>query len=222
MTYITTRTTESPSVLASLRGLAPERALAHDEALRVAELQANRLLGHFDVQATAVPEELITELPRIRVVRELLPVSGSAHWANGYWLISLNAAEPHVRQRFSLMHEFKHVLDHTRRHFPYYDRAWLSQAEQAERVADYFAACVLMPKKVVKSLWCSGQQDIPALAAKLQVSVPALRYRLAYLGLTEPASRCEQRSPLRPLPRRRAERTYFRPAVLVPALGGVA
>ena len=41
-------------------------------------------------------------------------------------------------------------------------------------MADYFAACLLMPKRVVKRLWCSGYQDLPSLAARLQVSVPAL------------------------------------------------
>jgi Zn-dependent peptidase ImmA (M78 family) len=164
-------------VLASLRGLIPNRPLTIGESLRTAELQANHLLRYFQVSSSSVPEEIVSELPRIRVVRDSLPVSGSAHWNGRYWVITINADEPYVRQRFSLMHEFKHVLDHTRRHLPYYEESALTHGEQAERIADYFAACVLMPKKVVTRLWCSGQQDIPALAAKLQVSVPALRYR---------------------------------------------
>src|SRR5581483_10480266 len=98
------------SVLASLRALVPKRPLAPYEALRIAELQANKLLEHFDVSTVALPEEIISELPRIRVIREPLPVSGSAHWARGYWLITVNSQEPTGRQRFSLVHEFKHVL----------------------------------------------------------------------------------------------------------------
>ena len=59
-----------------------------------------------------MPENAIATLPRIQVDRlSPIPVSGSAHWAKGRWVIVLNGAEPLVRQRFSLAHEFKHVLD---------------------------------------------------------------------------------------------------------------
>jgi hypothetical protein len=193
MTHLTTRKTER-SVLASLRALVPKRPLTGHEALRVAELQANKLLEHFDITTNAVPEEIISELPRIRITREPLPVSGSAHWASGYWLITLNSQEPTSRQRFSLVHEFKHVLDHTTKHFLYRDRAFQNAHQQAERVADYFAACLLMPKKTVVRLWCQGEQNTIVLAEKLQVSPAALRYRLDQLGLTERPARCEWRT----------------------------
>jgi Zn-dependent peptidase ImmA (M78 family) len=182
------------SVLALMRALVPSRPLTPSEALRIAELQANRLLHHFDIETIAVPEEIVSELPRVRVVREIgLPVSGAAHWNGRYWVITLNADEPAFRQRFSLMHEFKHVLDHTTRDFLYHDRAFQTAEQQAERVADYFAACVLMPKRVVKRLWCQGNQNLLELANMLFVSTRALRFRLDQLGLIEPAPRCEGR-----------------------------
>src|SRR2546423_1441838 len=109
----TTRRPQNLSVLASLRALVPPRPLYPREALNIAQLQASHLLGHFDIQSHAVPEEIVSELPRIQVLRESLPVSGSAHWNGRYWIITINGDEPPVRQRFSLMHEFKHVLDHT-------------------------------------------------------------------------------------------------------------
>jgi Zn-dependent peptidase ImmA (M78 family) len=122
---------------------------------------------------------------RTIVVREPgLPVSGAAHWNGRYWIITLNADEPFVRQRFSLMHEFKHVLDHTTRS--------LTPSDQAERVADYFAACLLMPKKVVTRLWCQGNQNIANLAETISVSPRALRFRLDQLGLTERSASGEQ------------------------------
>jgi len=183
-----------PSVLALMRALVPSRPLTPNEALRIAELQANHLLHHFEIETNAVPEEIVSELPRIRVVRENgLPVSGAAHWNGRYWIITLNADEPTFRQRFSLMHEFKHVLDHTTRDFLYHDRAFQTAEQQAERVADYFAACVLMPKRVVKRLWCQGNQNLVELAEMLFVSTRALRFRLDQLGLIEPAARCEGR-----------------------------
>src|SRR6266498_2033337 len=62
--------TREHSVLAMLRALVPQRQLTPSETLRVAELQANRLLRHFRIETSSVPEEIVSELPRIRVVRE--------------------------------------------------------------------------------------------------------------------------------------------------------
>jgi Zn-dependent peptidase ImmA (M78 family) len=178
------------SVLAKLRALVPQRALTAGEALRIAELQTHHLLREFRIDSEAVPEEIVSELPRIRVVREDgLPVSGAAHWNGHYWLITVNADEPIYRQRFSVMHEFKHIVDHTTKEFLYHDRPHQTAEEQAERVSDYFAACVLMPKVAVTRRWCGGQQNIGALANSLRVSGAALRYRLDQLGLTEPERR---------------------------------
>lgn len=179
------------SVLAELRALVPNRPLTPSETLRIAELQANHLLRRFEIDTDAVPEEIISELPRIQVVQERqLPVSGAAHWNGRYWVITISADEPTFRQRFSLMHEFKHVLDHTTKQFLYRDRPFQTAAQQAERVADYFAACLLMPKKVVKRLWYQGNQNITGLAAALRVSPQAARFRVDQLGLTEPPRRC--------------------------------
>jgi Zn-dependent peptidase ImmA (M78 family) len=179
------------SVLAFLRALVPSRPLTPSEGLRLAELQANHLLHHFEIETNAVPEQIISELPRIRVIREDgLPVSGAAHWNGRYWIITVNADEPMFRQRFSVMHEFKHVLDHTTKQFLYHDRPFHTADEQAERVADYFAACLLMPKRVVKRLWCQGNQNMTELAKMLFVSNRALHYRLDQLGLLEPPTRC--------------------------------
>lgn len=179
------------SVLALLRSLVPNRTLTPSETFRIAELQANHLLHHFEIETNAVPEEIISELPRIRVVREAaLPVSGATHWNGRCWVISLNADEPRYRQRFTLMHEFKHVLDHSTKGFLYHDRLFQTADKQAERVADYFAACVLMPKRVVKRLWCQGNQNLVELAETLCVSTRALRIRLEQLGLTDTPQRC--------------------------------
>lgn len=188
-----------PSVLAMLRALVPRRPLTPSEALRIAELQANHLLRHFRIETSTVPEEIVSELPRIRVVREDgLAVSGAVHWNGRHWIITINADEAIFRQRFSVMHEFKHVLDHTTKHFLYHDRPFQTAADQAERVADYFAACLLMPKRVVKRLWCQGNQNIVRLAETLYVSPRALRFRLDQLGLTEPPKRCHSARYRRP------------------------
>ncbi len=198
-----TTTQTERSVLAHLRGLVPRRPLSSYEALRIAELQANRLLEHFQIPSGPVPSEIVSELPRIKVVRETnLPISGAAHWDGRNWLITLSADEHPLRQRFSLMHEFKHVIDHTTKHYMYRDTTFQTAAVQAERVADYFAACLLMPKRVVKGFWFQPQQSIDGLAARLRVSPAALRYRLDQLGLTERPPRCSRRFQTVPRPSR--------------------
>lgn len=186
-----TNTNNEGSTLAALRALVPRRRLSNGESLRIAELQANRLLEHFAIDDDRVPSEIVTEFPRIEVRYERhLPVSGSTHWENGRWIITLNLDEPWVRRRFSLMHEFKHILDHTTKQYLYDDTHDVRAADRAERAADHFAACVLMPKRPIKSAWFTNGQHLLETARRLGVSTRALSVRLYYLGLAPDTNRC--------------------------------
>jgi hypothetical protein len=186
-------TTNPRSVLFQLRQLTPRRPLSHGEALRIAELQANRLLEAAGIDSPGTPSELIAGLPFVEVVlRDDLPVSGLTDWYKPRWLILLNGLEPEVRRRFSLMHEFKHILDH-----PYidflYPGTWSNDSERrGELVADYFAACLLMPKRLVKRSFGQGHQQLTELAAEFGVSTVAMNFRLQQLGLLERVQRCER------------------------------
>lgn len=194
-------TTTNESVLRSMRALVPRRRLTHGESLRIAELQANRLLELFQIPGPRVPNELITELPRIEVHYEAdLPVSGSAHWEGARWIITLNGSESYARRRFSLMHEFKHVLDHTTKQYLYGDVTNdPDAASRSERVADHFAACLLMPKRWMKSQWFASGQKLVPLSLQVGVSTRALSIRLWYLGLAPETARCAGRSlPVKP------------------------
>lgn len=173
--------------ITELRALTPERPLSIEESLRVAELQATHLLRLMHVTAAPVEDGVVTELPRVRVREEAgLPVSGSSHWVAGVWVITVNRDEPPLRRRFTAAHELKHALDAPFIHFLYPAEAGLSSAKRAERVADYFAACVLMPRPWVKRVFGQGIHDVEALASRFQVSAAAMRYRLDQLGLSEP------------------------------------
>lgn len=172
---------KAPSVLQCLRHLTPQRVIGLPEALIVAEHQAVTLLRLQDMTSPAVPTEVITELPRM-TVRSVgdIPVSGSAYWDGRRWILTVNAEEPRVRQRFSLFHEFKHVIDHPTRQ--------LLPAGQHEVVADFFAASVLMPRMWVKRAWFGGMQDLAELARHFEVSERAMSLRLSYLGLSPSTS----------------------------------
>lgn len=180
------------SLLHDLRRLMPNRALSLAESRRVAELQANRLLEWRGVEMPPVPGNFVSQLPRIVV--ELMPLkksSGRTEWKDGLWEIHLRDDEPVVRQRFSAAHELKHVIDHGKAKLAYPPIYDLSSKEREEKVADYFAACLLMPKRWVKSLWGKGVQDVATLAKMFDVSRQAMRIRLEQLQLIQPVPRCE-------------------------------
>lgn len=201
----TSRQARAPErgVLAVLRGLAPRRRLSDQEGRIIAELQANRLLELAGRPQPAMPIELITELPRIAVRYDAdLPASGMAQWSSGRWLIALNGSEPPTRLRFSLGHEFKHVIDHRHVELLY------SSQQQAEAVADHFSACLWMPKRELTSAFTAGMQSVTDLALLFAVSPQAMARRLTCLGLRLP----EPRAPLGPVPTpARQRRRYLRP-----------
>jgi hypothetical protein len=172
------------AVLAVLRAKAPRRALDPAEAAQVAERQATTLLELAGLNRPPVPASLIAELPRVLVRTDPdLPVSGCTSWQAGRWLIVLNGSEPLVRQRFSLAHELKHCVDHRYGTELYIDRPGLSAHAQAELAADYFAACLLMPRRWVQRAWADGVQRVSELARLFAVSKPAMTRRLEHLGL---------------------------------------
>lgn len=182
------------SVVAVLRSLVPSRALSYEDSLRLAERQAARLLQMAGISEPPVPEALVASLPRIQVERlRHIPVSGSTHWVRGHWLIVLNAGERQTRQRYSLMHEFKHVLDN-----PFVDTLYralpgLTSHARAELVCDYFAASVLMPRPWVRRAWGTRGQDISVLARRFKVSRTAMQLRLVQMGLIDPPRRTARR-----------------------------
>src|SRR4051794_26579441 len=178
------------AVLAVLRSKAPRRVLDPAEAAQIAEWQATALLELAGLSEPPTPASLISELPRVLVRTDVdLPVSGCTSWTAGRWLIVLNGAEPLVRQRFSLAHEFKHAIDHRYRDVLYVDRPKLTAYAQAEQAADYFAACLLMPRRWVKQAWADGHQRVSDLSELFEVSAPAMSRRLGHLGLwTEPCT----------------------------------
>lgn len=178
------------SVLASLRGMFPERGLDFSDALRLAELQATRLLELSYIETMPVPHQIVSELPRIRVESRELPTSGLSYWNGNAWVICLNRREPATRQRFTLLHEFKHIIDHGRTSTLYHRTYRRTAEQQAERTADYFAGCVLMPRKELKRAWGQGIQRLRDLARYFDVSERAIEVRLAQVGLTDATARC--------------------------------
>lgn len=174
------------AILQRLRKLVPVRRLAYYEQLVLAERQATELRSLLrQTDAAAELGWLVDGFDTIEVVIEPLwrmdKLSGFSKWADGRWLIGVNKSHTQARRRFTLAHEFKHVLDADRDKITYQGLT----ADQRERVADYFAACYLMPKLSLRRAWTRGLQDPEALAGLFKVSRQAMDKRLRYLGYIE-------------------------------------
>lgn len=180
--------------IARLRALVPRRALGIREAESIAERQANRLRSELGVLGPVITENDLAAMTWLTVTRrEGFPTSGMATKTDFGWIIVLNAEEAIVRQRFSLAHEIKHVLDDgliDLRGGLYRAARGYSAEERAERVCDRFAAALLMPKVLLRADWSDGLQDIAKLAKRYHVSRAAMNVRLSQLGLIEATPRC--------------------------------
>jgi len=195
--------TDTPSLLTRLRDLAPKRPLSLFEALRLAELQANRLLELRNVTRLPVRSEIVSSLPRICVEYDFdMPdhAAGASIWdtSRKTWVITLNPAHPDTRQHFTLLHEYKHILDHGQPGLRGDVSGRYYGLTPTEYVADYFAGCVLMPKRLVKSVWVKGVQRPRDLALVFDVSEAAISVRLRQIGLTTPSQRCAAAAPTEP------------------------
>ncbi len=175
------------STITRLRDLVPLRRLSTQEALRVAEAQADRLLRLSGVTGPPLAEDVIAGMPRIQIER-VAPASALAatQWSHGRWLIIINGAVSRGRQRWSLAHELKHILDH-----PFvtilYPRG---STEPAEQACDYFAGCLLMPRRWLRRAWFQNVRDGRTLARLFGVTPEAVKVRLLQVGLIEPTALC--------------------------------
>lgn len=201
-----------PSILASLRALTPHRDCGYDEAIQLAEMQARKLMD-LVADPTGIYEHHINDLPRIVVHHDDLDVvSGMSHWNGQQWIITIKRSDPLVRQRFTLLHEFKHIIDHGSTAKLYRGNSKHTADEQAERAADYFAGCVLVGRRELKSVWGQGMQREDDLAAHFGVSIPAIQVRLAQTGLNVVTDRIPTKRCARPVRTPIGARQRFRTA----------
>lgn len=169
-----------------------------------------RLRELLAITTPALPLDFVPELPKVSV--KVVPAhqlgettSGLTTRDNGQYLILVNKNRPRSHRRFTLCHELKHVID-----YPYAPiwHAGLSYGDadskdyRIERIADHFAAHLLMPTPLVKRAWVQGIQEPRALSDVFEMSPEAMRIRLDNLGLTDdddlPAATYFRRSVIRP------------------------
>lgn len=184
---------DQQSVLQQLRALVPDRRVSHLESLRIAERQAQALREILHVDSDYIDTDAIASIARIQIdLVPDIPLSGASFWSNGTWHIHVRADEPVVHRRFTVLHELKHILDHHVQQHVYDERAFVCYGER-ELIADYFAACVLVPEDRLRAAY-QEHQDHRTLSWLFGVSVRRILHRLSEIDLTETIEAIPERS----------------------------
>jgi Zn-dependent peptidase ImmA (M78 family) len=187
-----TEVSSERTVIEQVRDLMPRRPLSLTEAYSVAERQAYKLLELLEITAPQVTYDKLLQLPNLEIELEpsyLMPhFAGVSHFSKGHWVIFVDKNDILGRRRFTLAHEFKHVIDHPLDRLVYQRLGYGDDERQqahVEALCQHFAACFLMPKTWVKNSYANGVQDIYNLATLFQVSVSAMEVRLRQMGLLD-------------------------------------
>lgn len=178
-------------LITELRSAMPKRPMTYGLLLQATRLQAWKLrqlktaADELDINLVWLLRQQAVPVNRVPSY-QLTGESGLTTDAiSGRLEVYVNANEPLVRQRFTLLHEFKHVLDFADADVLY---ARLGsgnvkrQKQQIEQLANEFAGNVLMPTMLVKRAWFAVQ-DIDELGRLFNVSPEAMTTRLEKLGL---------------------------------------
>lgn len=104
---------------------------------------------------------------------------GALFLLRGRTYVLLSTRQSPERARFTLAHELGHLLLMPRAASLCYAP---HRRDAEERVADRFAAALLMPRELVQYYWTRGEA-FTSLAARFGVSYTAMHKRLAELGL---------------------------------------
>lgn len=178
------------SIIRDLRSIRPMRPYADkNEAFAVAEEQASELLKFFAIAEPEVDVSLITQLPRIEVEVDAdlseYGLYGMTTWGHGRWQMRISKGARVATRRFTLAHEFKHILDDPAVDSAYrnlgideYDRKAIT-----EEVCEHFADCFLMPRLMVARAVRSDVRNVARLAAVFGVLQSDMDRRLQDLGL---------------------------------------
>lgn len=193
------------TLLTELRDMIPGHLGSEKQASALAERLALRMRQRLDLDEDyPFPSSAIDRLPRIEVLTKLdltdpngNTQSGLSGWdpKRRIWVIAINGSEYPLRQRFSLMHEYAHVVLGQATRTPSQLERFLpgvgtyTSSERLENLCDRFAANLLMPRPLMKRAWSAGHQDVRTLSRLFGVSKMAMRHRLHDLGFVEPVRR---------------------------------
>lgn len=178
------------------RALGLTRQSRFEDAMEAGERFAAELdLG--DVPAERLVEVMERELGILVLMvdaKGFEGISGAACRLPELDVVLINRNEPAARRHFDLAHELFHILTWDAMPPEYAEEAREAGGTRLEQLANSFAGAVLVPRDILARAgeW-SGLSDedlivkLKAVAAELQVSASALKWRLVALGKLKPA-----------------------------------
>jgi hypothetical protein len=152
---------------------------------QLVERLANKYIEKSNVTQPPVPTEIIDVFDIDRPV-EIRPVSlkayqGAIWYIDDTWVLQLNKQEPPESQRVTLFHEIFHVIAHIKS-TPIFRQRGIQEGFFNELLADYFAGCILTPRKLVAEKW-ADVKELKRMAEIFQVTELTMWFRLKTMHL---------------------------------------
>lgn len=175
-------------LLTSLRELIPDHELSLAELLTLIERQAATLRKLGCVKTSVLPSQVVTAQPSLWIEDTELPIAGYRYWNphQHRWTICLNHDEPEVTRRFTLLHQFAHILWHGYEPTLFPNLPLAKRHRLAEHAADLFAGEALLPRHLVTDAYQRGLRSPAQLARLFNVSTDTVRWKLTQMDLTAP------------------------------------
>lgn len=188
-------------LLAALRALLPTQPVTLGDFLTLTTSLSRAFRTLSGVSGDHLPTSTLESRAVVRIEETELPVSGFSYWDPGarQWVIALNEDESDALHRFTMFHEFGHIIWDQAEHLMYAEMPRISHDRFAEIMADLFAFEVLMPRASVERLVGDGVIDVATLARRFEVTRSLMRLRLNDLDLQAV------------MPTEQARRSFWRP-----------
>ena len=152
---------------------------------RLVEMLAHKCLKKRKAHGPPVPVELVQLFDTERAVEihqiPLKAYHGAIWRLKDKWIIQLKSRDTRAMKRFILFHEAFHVLAHGQC-IPVFRKRGVEQGRFNEALADYFAACILMPREWVREKWLEVK-DLDRMAKIFDVPKVVMVIRLKQLGI---------------------------------------
>ncbi len=150
------------------------------------ERLARNYLKRAEVHCPPVSEELVYLADQHHPIEvRLVPLKiyhGAIWHLNDSWIIQLNENDTPARRRFALFHEAFHILAHRRTTTLVFKKRGYTIGSFNELLADYFAACILLPREWVREKW-PEVRDLDQIAKIFDVPKQLMWIRLREMDL---------------------------------------
>lgn len=186
----------SEPTLRVLRRLLPAKPIDLEELLDLIRELASELRRVSEVDTDRLPHTVVTDIPSIHAEYTTMPVAGYAYWDTDdkRWVIRINQDEAIEDRRFTLLHEFAHILWHNYESCLFSGLNHDNRRRLAEHAADLFAGEALIPTALLKRHYAAGLRDVEALAEHFAVTPDAIRWKFGHTDIPTTPDRTSEPS----------------------------